>query len=161
VTASALLDSLAHALLDEERARAMVRDARRRQAGLLQQLRRLGQPATRVAHALGAARGEALSVADRQRVARRLRKRAARETARLADLPSTHGHLTPPAPPSDRALPPTSKERDMQKLVKRTTVEEYVESDDLYEGDEDEDITEPDTDEVEVPKTNGPARRSR
>ena len=126
---AALLDGLAQALLDEERARSSVREAMCRQADLLRQLRNLGLPATRVAHRVAAAGGTALPLADRLRLAARLRKRAWRGTTRPADLARAGGLPAIPASPSDRAMTPNTKETNMPKLIKRTVVEEYIEDD--------------------------------
>ena len=147
--AHALLDDLAQALLDEERARAEVQAAVGRQADLLRDLRRLGVPATRVAQKVASSLGHPLPVGDRLRLARRLRKRAERETARRADLVAPSGHLVIAASPSDRALPPQPEEENvMPKLIKRTVVEEYVE-DEAKDAERDEDADDQEEDEEE------------
>lgn len=133
--ATTLLDDLAQALLDEERARSEVRAALGRQAALLCQLRSLGVPATKVAQRIAAHRGQVLPVADRLRFARCLRKRAERETARRADLPGAHGLQHSPTAPSDQAAisPPVPKENTMPQILKRTTTttEEFIQPDEL------------------------------
>lgn len=136
---ASLLDALAQALLGEERARAEVRAALARQADLLRQLRGLGLPATRVAHRVAASWGVSLSVSDRLRLARRLRKRAERETSRRADLAGAHGLAPSPTSSWSWAITP-SQEEVMAKLVKRTITEEYVEEkvQDLDEVEEDD-----------------------
>jgi len=155
--AAALLDALAVALLAEEHARGEVRAALAQQADLLRQLRALGLPATRVAHRVAASRGISLPISDRQRLARRLRKRAERETARRADLAGSHG-LTPSATSSwSWALTPQQQEEVMPKLVKRTVVEEYVEEKDDQEVEEDD--AEGDEEEDEPEAAPAPRRR--
>lgn len=136
--AADLVADLARVLLDEERARAGIREALRRQADLLRQLRVLGVTVTSVAHRLAVARGEALPVAGRLRLARRLRKRAERETARRLDLAQAVGLITPATPPSGWAITPVQKEDHMPQILKRTvTVEEFVDAD-IEEKDEDQ-----------------------
>ena len=159
VAADYLLAALADALLDEEKARSSVRAALRRQADLLQQLQRLGLPATRVAHRLGAARGEALSPGDRQRVARRLRKRAERETTRRAEHSGAHGLTASAISPSDRAITPDQKETPMAKLVKRTVTEEFIEEQpEEHDEDLEEEEAEDGGEEADEPEAK-PARR--
>lgn len=122
-----LVAKLAQALLEEEGARKAVREALRCQALLLGQLRREGVTTTTIAHRLAAARGMALPVADRIRLARRLRKRAERETARRAEEMCPSGQTASATSTSAWAFPPHCQEDAMSKLVKRTVVEEYEE----------------------------------
>lgn len=163
--AATLLDDLAKALLDMERAKVDVRAAARRQAELLCQLRRLGVPATRVAQRIAASRGEVLPVAERLRFARCLRKRAERETARRADLPGAHGLEHQPAAPLDRVAisPPDPKEPVMPQILKRTvtTTVEYVQPDELdgLETDEEPDHEDNLEDEADEEKKPSPSRR--
>jgi len=150
--AAALLDSLAHALLDEVRARGEVRAALARQAQFLRQLRDLGLPATRVAQRVAASRGVALGLADRLRLARRLRKRAERETSRRADLAGAHGRSGAAASPWIQAMSADQKEDPMPQLVKRTvTVEEYLEEEktDLESVEEDDEDASEDDEKAE------------
>lgn len=155
-----LLEALAHSLLDEERARGEVRAALTRQADLLRQLRARGLPATWVAHRVAASRGASLQVSDRLRLARRLRKRAERETSRRADLVGSHGLTPSPTSSWSWAISPPQQEEAMPKLVKRTVVEEFVEEKDDQEIDEvEEEIDEEAGDDEEPEGT--PARRSR
>lgn len=154
----ALLDDLAQALLDEEQARAEVRAALARQADLLGQLRGAGLPATRVAHRLAASRGVALGLADRLRLARRLRKRAERETSRRADLAGAHGLSGSATSPWEQAMSANQKEDPMPQLVKRTvTVEEYLEE----ERTDLEGVEEDDEDEGEEGEKDEPAGAAR
>jgi len=129
-----LVADLAAAQDDERQGRAQIRAAIRRQAELLRQLQAAGLPVTWVVHRLGAARGEALSPRDRQRIACRLRKRAERETQRRVDLSGSYGLQSVATPSSDRVLPPTDEESIMPKLVKRTVVTETEE----FEAEEEE-----------------------
>lgn len=73
-----MIAELVLALLDEESAREKAGDARAKQAELLRSLRDHGLRLTAVAHRVSRARGWLLPVADRIRLAERLRKRAAR-----------------------------------------------------------------------------------
>lgn len=150
--AASLLDALTEALLAEERARGEVRTALAHQAELLRHLRALGLPATRVAHRVAASQGVALPIGDRQRFARRLRKRAERETARRAGMAGFHGLTASPTSSWSWAISPPQQEEVMPKLVKRTITEEYVEEkdqdlDEVEDGAEEEDGDEPDEEE--------------
>jgi len=149
VPAADLLAALAEALLDEERARGQVRSALARQADILRQLRVLGLPDSTVAHRVASAQGITLPLAERLRMAERLRKRRSRRTGRPVDLAGADG-LTPSATSSlSWAITPPQQEEAMAKLVKRTITEEYVEEkdqdpDEVEEGaEEEEDGEEP------------------
>ena len=165
-----LVADLAAALDDERGARAEVRAALRRQADLLRHLQAAGLPATLVVYRLGVVRGVALGPVDRQRIARRLRKRAERETGRRSDLARPHGPLAGAVLPSDRAHAPTDKEPHMPaRLIKKTTtVEEYedeLELEDEEHDGEEQDVEDneevEDGEEEDKPKASTPARRHR
>ncbi len=154
-----LVAALLEVLVGEERARGEVRKALHRQAALLAELRSLGLPTTRVAHRLAFARGVPLSIGERLRLARRLRKRALRETRRPPILAASSGLPPLPTSPLDhRALTPGDEETNVAKLVKRTITEEYLDEDApeaaLEEEDDTDgqDDTEEDVDEEPAPK---------
>jgi hypothetical protein len=154
------LAALVEALLAEDGARREVRGALREQARLLRELRALGLPTTIVAHRVAVARGIALPIEERVRLANRLRKRAWRGTRGPTDLPGLDG-LTPiAASPSDRALPPQRKEENMGKLIKRTITEEFVEEPDT-EAEEQEAEEADEEEQAEVEEDAPPARRRR
>jgi hypothetical protein len=139
MTRDVALQALAAAMRAEEEARTAVRHAMADQARLLAQLRILGVPATAVAHRLGTARGVALPIQERLRLARRMRKRAQRETRRRAELGRLPGSpAVAGSPSSRRALMPVNQEGNaMAKLVKRVITEEYIDNRDLGDLDED------------------------
>ena len=159
MTTADLLDDLARALLDEERAREEVRQAMARQATALGRLRDLGVPATRVVQRVAATHGMALAVGDRLTIARRLRKRAERETSRRAELRRPHGLTASAAAPSERAIPPELKEHPMPKLVKRTVTEEFIEEKDDDRDDVEEDEPESDDEEAKSPRKSRDSNR--
>ena len=156
--ATALVDRLVLALRAEEQTRSALRDALREQGRILRELRATGLPATTVAHRIAAARGIALPVHDRLRLAERLRKRAWRGTHRPVDLAGPHGQPSATDPRSDRAITPDHKESNVGKLIKRTITEEYLEDD---EGDEEEQEAEDDETEEEVDEEPAPRRRTK
>ena len=135
------LTELAQALLDEERARDEVRAVLNRQADLLRLLRSEGMTLPEVAHRVVRARGLVLPIAERLRLAERLRKRVSRRTTRPPNLAGSHGLPPTSIAPSDRALTPDHQESNMAKLVKRTITEEFIES---KKPDEDQDEVEED-----------------
>jgi hypothetical protein len=157
--ATALVDRLVAALLDEEQGRRAVHEALTEQGSLLRELRAAGVPATRVAHRILAARGVALPVRDRLRLAERLRKRAWR-TLRPVDLAASHGQPRLAGPRSDRALTPGKEDVMAGKIVKRTTttVEEFEDEDGDEEVEEDGDEVE---EEAEAEDEPAPRRRAK
>lgn len=153
------LDDLLAALRDEESARAALRDALRRQAVALRELRRAGMVTSTIAAKVAKARGETLDLRHRLMLAERLRKRAWRGTHRPVDHAVADGQSPTPPPRSDRAMVPFYEEQVMPKLVKKTTVtEEFVEPDD-QEVESETDETEEQDDEEETEPT--PSRRRR
>jgi len=86
-----LLEALASALLDEERARAAVREARVRQASALRQLQADGMTWSVIAHRVSRTQGRVLPVHERLRLAERLRKRACARKLVPADLAAAPG----------------------------------------------------------------------
>jgi hypothetical protein len=163
MTSADLIDALARALRDEEQARAEVRRAMSQQAILIRQLRAAGLDSSRVAHRVAVARGVALSVGDRRRLAERLRGRARRWTVRPVDSGWAPGNGPLAGSPSDeRAIVPAQEEEDMAKrMIRRTTtIEEIVDPDALDGIDDAEDLTEQEEDEPEE-ETDGKRRRRR
>lgn len=106
-TAADLVAALVEVLAAEERARHEARVAVGRQARILHELRALGLPASTVAHRIAAAQGRALSLADRLRLAGRLRKLAWRRgTSGPAEVTEAHGQPVSVAASSDWAITP-------------------------------------------------------
>lgn len=165
-----LIAGLWQALQAEDSAAAAARAARGTQAKLLGELRALGVPTTRAVHRLAALGHLALPVGERLRLAERLRKRARRGTGR-PELPlGAHGVAEPAAlPSSERAPPPDTKESDMGKLFKRTTVTEewvqpkMVDDDALAAADEeseDDDLDEELDEETDEDDEEAPPKRA-
>jgi len=163
------LAELAQALRDEERARDEVRAVLNRQADLLRLLRSEGMTLPEVAHRVVRARGLVLPIAERLRLAERLRKRVSRRTTRPPNLAGSHGPAPSSIAPSDRALTPDHEEIDMPRIVKRTTVtEEYLDRDKLpededqeVEGEEDLDEHDGEAETEEEPEDATPRKRRR
>lgn len=155
------MERLSRALVDEDAARAAMRDARQAQAAVLVELRALGVPSTIAVHRIARMHGTALDVGARLRLAECLRKRAQRRTHCPAELAGPHRHLATLERPSDRALTPQRKEDDMkQRLVKRTvTTEEFIEKDEENEDLEGLEENEEELEETEEPEVVKPTRR--
>lgn len=88
----ALVDQLAAAIHDEQTARRATREARARQRAALRALRDAKLPSSLVAHKLARVQMRTVTLAERKRLARKLRKQLSRETA---------GHSFVEPPPGD------------------------------------------------------------